>query len=96
MPSFANNESLLSALRKLKGEFIHDVPATIGLSAGAYQAPIDLLSLGQEDRDSTELYDLAEALLEDPAALRQLGDRVYELMEQDIRNQREQFGLFRS
>jgi hypothetical protein len=95
MPDSANNESLLSALRKLKEEFVHDVPATVGLTAGAYQAPIDLLSLGQ-DKDSAELYALAEALLADPRALRQLGDRVYELMEQDIRNQREQFGLFRS
>lgn len=92
MPYSDQNESLLSALRKMKQEFIYDVPVTGGLSVGGYPA---LSSVGRE-QDCQEMYVLAEILLENPDALRQFGDRIYELMEQDIRNQQERFGWQRS
>lgn len=37
---------------------------------------------------------LAEQVLNEPILLRQLSDRVYELMAEDIRNQRDRLGIW--
>ncbi|MGF1521681.1 MAG: hypothetical protein ACFBSF_05100 [Leptolyngbyaceae cyanobacterium] len=47
----------------------------------------------QEDAD--ELASLAQQVLDDPVALEQLSDRVFELFKQDIRAQRERSGTYK-
>ncbi|NEQ32275.1 MAG: hypothetical protein F6K04_14950 [Leptolyngbya sp. SIO4C5] len=42
-----------------------------------------------------QLSKLAETILQDPILLRKLGDRIFELMQEDIRNQRDRAGYSR-
>lgn len=42
--------------------------------------------------DPTVLSQAAAALLKDPVLLRKLGDRVFELLQEDVRNQRDRLG----
>ena len=44
---------------------------------------------GIEPADSKQLAEAAERILKDPLALKDLSDRVYRLMQEDIRRQRE-------
>ncbi|NJL20942.1 MAG: hypothetical protein HC895_09185 [Leptolyngbyaceae cyanobacterium SM1_3_5] len=45
--------------------------------------------------DVEQLNKLAEQLLNDPILLRQLSDRVYQLMAEELRNQRDRSGYGR-
>lgn len=42
--------------------------------------------------DVKRLADIAEAALKDPVLMRQIGDRVYELLQEDMRAQRDRNG----
>lgn len=42
--------------------------------------------------DPVVITKLAEQILRDPILLRKLSDRIYELMAEDIRNQRDRLG----
>jgi hypothetical protein len=45
--------------------------------------------------DLKALSTLADKVLNDPILLRKLGDRIYEIMQEDIRNQRDRTGYFK-
>lgn len=45
--------------------------------------------------DPQQLSQAAEAILQDPLLLRQLGDRIIELLQDDVRNQRDRTGYSR-
>lgn len=55
----------------------------------AHPAGYAVGELGSLESDQAELSQLAAKVLEDPLLLRRLGDRVYELMQADLRNQQE-------
>lgn len=61
---------------------------TPAISPGEYAAPARFLDLPQSD-DLVMLSQLAAQLLQDPLAMQQLSDRVVELLQQDLRRQRE-------
>ncbi len=63
------------------------VPAP-AVSPGAYAAPARFLDLPQPE-DLAMLSQLAAQLLEDPLAVKQLSDRVLELLQRDLMLQRE-------
>jgi len=45
--------------------------------------------------DPSQLSQAAAAILKDPVLLRKLGDRVFELLQEDVRNQRDRLGYSR-
>ena len=45
--------------------------------------------------DLEQMNKLSEKILNDPVLLRQLSDRVYELMREELRNQRDRLGYGR-
>lgn len=45
--------------------------------------------------DSSQLPQAAATILKDPVLLRKLGDRVFELFQEDVRNQRDRLGYSR-
>jgi len=55
---------------------------------GAYAAPVRFLDLPQPE-DLAMLSQLAAQLLQDPLAVKQLSDRVMELLQRDLKLQRE-------
>lgn len=52
------------------------------------------INTSHEQEDSNEIVKLAAKVLEDPLLLQMLSDRVYQLMWEDLRNQRERQGNF--
>ncbi|MGK7890808.1 MAG: hypothetical protein AB4042_15865 [Leptolyngbyaceae cyanobacterium] len=60
----------------------------------SYSTPNAIIAALSEE-EAADLYTLAEAIVQDPAQVRQLGDRVYEMLQQDIRYQRDRNGTLR-
>lgn len=62
-------------------------------SAGGITVPAGYAALGfdtsDDNSDSTTLAELAAKVLEEPLLMQQLSDRVYELMQEDLRQQQE-------
>ncbi|MBD2123530.1 hypothetical protein [Trichocoleus sp. FACHB-262] len=61
---------------------------TSAVSPAAYAAPAQFLDLPQPE-DLAMLSQIAAELLPDPLAVQQLSERVFELLQQDLRQQRE-------
>lgn len=61
---------------------------TPAVNPAAYAAPAQFLNLPHPE-DLTMLSQIAAELLSDPLAVRQLSERVFELLQQDLRLQRE-------
>lgn len=59
-----------------------------------YTAPAFILKNGKKE-DLAQLADAAGKVLQDPLRLRLLSDRVYELMQEDLRRQQERSGNYR-
>lgn len=51
--------------------------------------------MSNQSVDQAALSEAAAAILKDPVLLRKLGDRVFELMQEDVRNQRDRWGYSR-
>lgn len=66
---------------------------TATIKPGAYAAPARFLEV-PHDRDLEQLCQIAAQLLEDPLAVRQLSDRVLELLQQDLNRQHERSGHY--
>ena len=94
MQNSTNNKSIRSALQKVKEEFEHTLPISPGFSPVGYAAPCNVL-LSLKEQEQMDLYALAEEILEDPEALRQFSNLVYELMQKDIQYQCDRFGRFK-
>lgn len=63
------------------------VPAA-AVKPGAYATPARFLNLSHSE-EMVMLSQLAAQLLQDPLAMKQFSDRVVELLQQDLRQQRE-------
>ncbi|NES86655.1 MAG: hypothetical protein F6K10_37850 [Moorea sp. SIO2B7] len=80
-----------SSRTAISGEEIQLTRKPIGeLSAIAgYAAPPNLLTSESQNDNRSAIFDLAAKVLEDPLLTQKLSDRVYELMLEDLRLQRE-------
>ncbi|NER79585.1 MAG: hypothetical protein F6K42_08370 [Leptolyngbya sp. SIO1D8] len=67
----------------------HSLPAVDGMGASL----TDFAVMNFEATDDLEK--LAEEILEDPIALQELGDRVFDLLKQDVRAQQERHDPYR-
>ncbi|NER00187.1 MAG: hypothetical protein F6K30_26395 [Cyanothece sp. SIO2G6] len=83
-----------SNLRKIREEFYGDRPVLPASSPAGYSTP-NAIAAALSDGEAAALYALAEEILQNPEQVRQLGDRVYELLQQDIRDQRDRNGYSR-
>lgn len=70
-------------------------PVQISANSSWEKPPFPLtINTINEQKDNTEISKLAAKVLEDPLLLQMLSDRVYQLMLEDLRNQRERHGNF--
>ncbi|MFB8788172.1 MAG: hypothetical protein U7123_04835 [Potamolinea sp.] len=74
----------------------HSLPqAQISANFGWEKLPFpSTINTTNEQEDRADLSKLAAKVLEDPMLLQMLSDRVYQLMLEDLRNQRERHGNF--
>jgi len=84
--SASDSGSLSQEQARAKGEFFGDRPVLPSLSPIGSGAPGEYFLDGNDDENS-QLYALAEAILDDPQALNQLSDHVFKLMQDDLRYQ---------
>ena len=78
----------------IRGEFHGDRPPLPEAAPAGYSSPNAILAAMSES-ESSALYTLAESILQNPEQVRQLGDRVYELLQNDMRYQRDRNGSLR-
>lgn len=83
-----NEASRPTRLVALGSEAPRDRVPLPGIHPAGYASPAQFLE-PPDGEDLATLSQLAAQVLQDPLAMRQLGDRVVELMQQDLRLQRE-------
>lgn len=84
--SASDSGSLAQEQYGAKGEFFGDRPVLPSPTPVGFGAPGEYF-LDESDDENAQLYALAEAMLDDPQALNQLSDRVFEIMRDDLRYQ---------
>jgi hypothetical protein len=81
-------------LREIRAEFYGDrslLPEPFPTGLGA----VNPLLTEMSDEEAAVLYALAETILQNPEQVQQLGDHVYELLQTDLRYQRDRNGYSR-
>lgn len=84
--------SLLKSLQDLKTEFHPTVPPTLVQATGYAASAITQSRMKTEEYE--ELLTLAQQILDDPLALREFTERVYERISRDVRDLHERSGRY--
>ncbi|NET47364.1 MAG: hypothetical protein F6K09_01295 [Merismopedia sp. SIO2A8] len=95
MSQSPDNMPIGPASQQAKETFHGDRPVLPDPPPAGYAAPLSVLLtewVAGNGPDEQALYDLAESILNDPKSMRQLSDRVFDLLKEDMRYQRDREG----